>query len=149
MAQAEIRRFFLNVDPFKYAYFANPYERPYNEDGSYRADVTYHSLPKMNDASSTTLLPPNGFNIMREIDETSSKVNNFSTTLRMGVEYRFIEKLKFAGLASYTFTNNKTDNTMESIPMRLTPIGLVSIVKIRTGYTVRLHRLPGTTAVIS
>lgn len=100
----------LNVDPFKYAYFANPYERPYNEDGSYRADVTYHSLPKMNDASSTTLLPPNGFNIMREIDETSSKVNNFSTTLRMGVEYRFIEKLKFAGLASYTFTNNKTDN---------------------------------------
>ena len=34
----------LNVDPFKYAYFANPYERIYNEDGSYAADNTYYSI---------------------------------------------------------------------------------------------------------
>lgn len=29
------------VDPFKYAVFANPYEKPYNEDGSYAADLSY------------------------------------------------------------------------------------------------------------
>ena len=28
-------------DIFRYAYFANPYEKPYNEDGTYAADNTY------------------------------------------------------------------------------------------------------------
>ena len=40
----------LNVDPFKYAYFANPYERIYNEDGSYAADNTYYSITHANGA---------------------------------------------------------------------------------------------------
>ncbi len=30
-----------SIDPFKYAVFANPYEKPFNEDGSYAADFTY------------------------------------------------------------------------------------------------------------
>lgn len=30
----------MNVNPLEYAYYANPYERPYNEDGSYRGDYT-------------------------------------------------------------------------------------------------------------
>ncbi|MDA6840523.1 hypothetical protein OSL57_27790, partial [Escherichia coli] len=29
-----------SVDPFTYAYFANPYEKPYNDDGSYANDQT-------------------------------------------------------------------------------------------------------------
>lgn len=35
-------------DPFKYAYFANPYEKPYNADGSYCTDETYYTLGKYN-----------------------------------------------------------------------------------------------------
>lgn len=37
-----------NINPFTYAYFANPYESPYNTDGSYRADETYYSLGEYN-----------------------------------------------------------------------------------------------------
>lgn len=37
-----------SLDPFQYAYFANPYESPYNEDGSYRADETYYALGEYN-----------------------------------------------------------------------------------------------------
>ena len=33
-------------DPFQYAYFANPYEKPYNTDGSYCTDETYYTLGK-------------------------------------------------------------------------------------------------------
>src|SRR5690606_9869436 len=33
------------MDPFKYAVFANPYEKPYHEDGSYASDMTYRAIP--------------------------------------------------------------------------------------------------------
>ena len=33
-----------SVNPFTYAYFANPYERAYNDDGSYGSDNTFFSL---------------------------------------------------------------------------------------------------------
>lgn len=98
-----------SADPFSYAYFANPYERPYNEDGSYRADYTYYKLPKVNGNFDPTI-PPNGFNVLREMNETESKTDNFSTTARFNLDYSFFKQLKFSGLGSYSFTNNKSDN---------------------------------------
>ena len=63
----------MTVDPFKYAYFANPYETLYNSDGSYRSDRTYFNLAGINDGNlSDGVQPPSGFNIMREMKETSS-----------------------------------------------------------------------------
>lgn len=97
------------AEPFIYAYFANPYERPYNEDGSYRADYTYYKLSKVN-GNFDPSIPPNGFNMMREINETDSKADNFSTTARLNLEYTIFKQLKFSGLGSYAFTNNKSDN---------------------------------------
>ena len=64
-----------SVDPFKYAYFANPYESPYNADGSYRADETYYSLGEYNNLTGSykaPYIPACGFNIMREMNETES-----------------------------------------------------------------------------
>ena len=56
----------MNVDPFKYAYFANPYERPYNEDGSFRPDMTYFNLTSINEGAITPENQPTaGFNILR------------------------------------------------------------------------------------
>lgn len=98
-----------SADPFSYAYFANPYERPYNEDGSYRADYTYYKLARVN-GNFDPNIPPNGFNILREINETESKADNISTTARLNVDYTFFKQLKFSGLGSYSFTNNKSDN---------------------------------------
>ena len=51
------------VDLFKYAYFANPYESPYNEDGSYKADRTYYNLKSINGGGYDRYTPPNGVNI--------------------------------------------------------------------------------------
>ena len=97
-----------SINPFTYAYFANPYENPYNEDGSYRADETYYSLGEYNDRQiSSKIIPEGGFNIMREINETSSKTKNVSTTVRAGIDYRLFDNLRFVGLTSYTYATNK------------------------------------------
>ena len=99
----------LNVNPFEYAYFANPYEKPYNEDGSYRPDYTYHILRQAN-GGTETILPPNGYNIMREINETSSDVEDAAINLQLQLNYRISSKFNVNGLAAYSFINNKSDN---------------------------------------
>ena len=96
----------LNVDPFKYAYFANPYERVYNPDGSYAADNTYNTMAISN-GSVGVMEPENGFNIMREINETSSKSKNLSAQAIATLSYNIIDNLSFEGLASYGYTDNR------------------------------------------
>ena len=98
-----------NVNPFQYAYFANPYERPYNDDGSYRADETYFALDEAN-GGLIPRLPPNGFNIMREINETSSlsTSGNFNVTGNLTVN--ITDDLKFVGLASYSYISDNSEN---------------------------------------
>lgn len=44
------------------------------------------------------------------MNETESKTDNFSITSRFNLDYSFFKQLKFSGLASYSFTNNKSDN---------------------------------------
>lgn len=99
----------MNTDPFTYAYFANPYERPYNDDGSYSADQTYYSLAHAN-GSVAARLPENGFNIFREINETSNVAKNLSASLIANMSVRIIDNLTFEGLASYNYVTNTSDN---------------------------------------
>ena len=99
----------LNVDPFKYAYFANPYEKPYNADGSYAADETYFSIRDTNGATSLPL-PDGGFNIMRELNETSSKAKDFNLTTIANLSVSIFDNLNFEGLASFGYVNNNSDN---------------------------------------
>lgn len=99
----------LNVNPFQYAYFANPYEKPYNEDGAYRSDYTYYNLNQIN-GGREAILPAKGYNIMREINETSSDVKDVSASLMLSMNYTISSKFRFSGLLSYNFINNKSDN---------------------------------------
>ena len=102
-----------SVDPFSYAYFANPYERPYNEDGSYRADMTYQNLSAINDGNiSTDLLPSNGFNVLREIDETSGKNDKMTTSGSLNLRYNITSKLAVSGLVSYSYDHNKSEDVI-------------------------------------
>ncbi len=96
-----------STDPFTYAYYANPYERPYNEDGSYRTDYTYNSLPVVN-GDDYTQIDTRGFNIMREIDHTTSNTKDYTATGRLQGDLKILECLHLVGLASYTFSNNST-----------------------------------------
>ena len=98
-----------NVNMFKYAYFANPYEALYNSDGSYRADRTYFTLGPAN-GSYTQSLPENGFNIMREINETSSKATSSSTNIRGDLTINIAKGLTFNGLASFSYSSDYSEN---------------------------------------
>jgi len=101
------------VSPFKYAYFANPYEKAYNEDGSYAADNTYFNLGYYNGRGVEQVMPDNGFNILRELDNNYSKTVNTAGTLRGQADVKIIECLRFVGLASFTYSNNTTDKIIE------------------------------------
>lgn len=99
----------LSVDPFKYAYFANPYEKVYNEDGSYAADNTYYNLTHAN-GSYDVKLPKDGYNIFREINETSSETKNISASLIANLSVNILDNFIFEGLASYGYVSNMSDN---------------------------------------
>ena len=97
-----------SVDPFHYAYYANPYEAPYNPDGSYRADETWYNLGLIN-GSSVIPVYDRGYNVMRELDQTSNETVNNATTARAGIDIKIFKSLKFVGLASYSFGSNRTE----------------------------------------
>ena len=99
----------LGVNPFQYAYFANPYESPYNEDGSYRADETYWELRLIN-GDNTLQMPENGFNVMRELDHTNNETKNFSMQAIANLSVNITDHLSFEGMGSYGYVNDTGDN---------------------------------------
>lgn len=101
------------VNAFKYAYFANPYERAYNDDGSYAADNTYFNLGYYNGRGVEQVMPDNGFNILRELDNNSTTTVNTAGTVRAQAEVKILPVLRFVGLASFSYSNNSTDKVVE------------------------------------
>lgn len=99
-----------NMDPFRYAVFANPYEKPYNDDGSYAADMTYRSIP--NNVGSSSALYYSDFNMIRELRE--NKLTNTYGNVRgqFAVEYDFLRYFKFTGnlVGSYTSVQDKDES---------------------------------------
>ena len=87
-----------HFNPFSYAYYANPYEKPYNEDGSYAADNTSFSLDQAN-GNIVNILPDNGVNVIREIDETEQVGTSSALTLRGDMTWRLGEHFRLYGLA--------------------------------------------------
>jgi len=94
--------------PFQYAYYANPYEKPYNDDGSYAADNTSFSLDQAN-GGLIRILPDNGVNVMREIDETEQVGTSSALSLRGDMTWRLGEHFRLYGLASYSYSNDNSD----------------------------------------
>ena len=98
-----------NVSLFDYAYFANPYEQLYNADGSYRADETYLTISRTNGGAGNTI-PDNGFNLMREINETSSEANSTTFTIQGNTTINIVKGLTFTGLASFSYSGDMSEN---------------------------------------
>jgi len=97
-----------SFDIFKYAYFANPYEKPYNADGSYAVDETCFTVSPVN-GNVGIPLPSNGFNVMREINETTMNASSTSTQLRGDISWKIFNGFKLYGLAAFTFSNDDSD----------------------------------------
>ncbi len=100
------------VNPFTYAYFANPYHKAYDGD-DYAPDNTYFSLGYYNGRGQEDVMPTNGFNILRELNSNYTKTVNTAHTIRGQLDIRIIEPLHFIGLASYSFSNNSTDKVVD------------------------------------
>lgn len=86
---------------FKYAVFANPYERAYNPDGSYATDRTY-----LNTNLSTSQNPQvgyNDFNIIRELKENTRTSTAGQVRGQVGVEYTFLDDFRFQSTASFDY----------------------------------------------
>lgn len=102
------------VDAFRYAYFANPYEKVRNEDGSWAADNTYFSLGYYNGRGVEEVMPLDGFNILKELELNSTTTVNISNTLRAQADIRILEVLKFVGLLSWSYSDNSTDKIVDA-----------------------------------
>lgn len=102
------------VDAFKYAYFANPYEKVRNADGSWAADNTYFSLGYYNGRGVEEVMPLDGFNILKELELNSTTTVNISNTLRAQADIRILEVLKFVGLLSWSYSDNSTDKIVDA-----------------------------------
>ena len=102
------------VDAFKYAYFANPYEKVRNEDGSWAADNTYFSLGYYNGRGVEEVMPLDGFNILKELELNSTTPVTLSNTLRAQADIRILEVLKFVGLLSWSYSDNSTDKIVDA-----------------------------------
>lgn len=94
-------------DIFEYAYFANPYEKLYNEDGSYAADNTYRKMPFYN-GSYEVFFPENGYNVMREVNETSVVALSANANLNANLRYNITRNVVFSGIASFNYSEDKS-----------------------------------------
>ncbi|MFR7808631.1 MAG: hypothetical protein ACLU4N_04790 [Butyricimonas faecihominis] len=75
--------------------------------------MTYQNLSAINDGDiSTDLLPSNGFNVLREIDETSGKNDKMTTSGSLNLRYNITSKLAVSGLVSYSYDHNKSEDVI-------------------------------------
>ena len=58
----------------------------------------------------TVALPENGFNLMREINETSAKSTSGNFTLTGNTTVNITKDLKFVGLASFSYISDHGEN---------------------------------------
>lgn len=99
-----------NQDLFRYAYFANPYEKPFDSAGNYKADRTFYNLKEINRGGYDIYSPPNGFNILRELNETDNNAENISGTVTANIGYKINSLLRFSGIGSFAYTHNESEN---------------------------------------
>jgi TonB-linked SusC/RagA family outer membrane protein len=94
------------LDPFRYAMFANPYERPYNTDGSYAWDQSYRDL--RGDIGLSSYMNYENFNIVRELRENTLTTDYGNVRGQLGVEWKFLDGFQYRGSAVLNYTNVQT-----------------------------------------
>ncbi|MCK0131648.1 SusC/RagA family TonB-linked outer membrane protein [Flavobacteriaceae bacterium F08102] len=88
------------VNAIEYATFANTYERPYNDDGSYAYDRSYENT-KRRDFDEFQW----DFNMLEDLDKNSRKTKTFSTTFDAKIVYDITNNLSLESQFQYTNTN--------------------------------------------
>ncbi len=87
------------VNPLYYATFANPYERPYDENGNYAYDYSYEpELSKVKDGYMYD------FNMLKDLRENTAKTKYGSNQVNLQLEWKLFEGFMYslAGIVSNT-----------------------------------------------
>ena len=99
------------VNPFNYAVFANPYERPYDDKGNYASDLSYLSDNLTTDRASGYKFET--FNILREMNETKASQSGSDIDLTFNARYEVLPGLSLDFIArkalSYNMTTTEAD----------------------------------------
>ncbi len=85
------------VDPFEYATFANPYEKPYNDDGSYDADETYTGIYNYLTEEYRT-----DYNILEDMATSTRQNKTSSVTFDGRISYDLLKNLNIESQLQYT-----------------------------------------------
>ena len=89
------------IDPFTYASFANPYEKPYNADGSYAPDLTYvMTSSDVTDSYSGY----DHFNIMNELNNNTKTDMYGNIRGQLGLEYKFLKYFSYTATGVYNYS---------------------------------------------
>ncbi|NOU59608.1 SusC/RagA family TonB-linked outer membrane protein [Marinifilum caeruleilacunae] len=97
------------VDPLRYATFANPYEKPYNDDGSYAYDRTYnYYYSRMKEGYAYDL------NILEDLNANTNKTRYVSNSMNVKLEYKLFDGLMFSSQSTFSATNSH--NRKEIVP---------------------------------
>lgn len=90
------------VNPLNYAMYANPYEKPYNEDGSYAYDQTYNT-------TRSSIRPDFAwptFNILHDLNNNTSKSRYIDADIQLKLEWELIKGLMFTTHGVYNVNAN-------------------------------------------
>ena len=102
----------LPLIQFKYAIFANPYERPYDENGKYAADLSY--LGTNYTETTASGYKYDSFNILQELKETKQSQDGLDASLTFNVRYDIIPGLTISSIIRKGASYNTTTTEIEA-----------------------------------
>lgn len=94
------------LNPFNYVYSANPYDAPYNEDGTYNTDITVGGV---------------ALNIFENIDNNPSYINRLKLMGAFNLEWKIWDEIKYVTVAGIDFNQaiqyqyNKPESQLSGI----------------------------------
>ena len=91
------------VNPSYYATFANPYERPYDENGNYAYDYSYEpELSKVKDGYMYD------FNMLKDLRENTAKTKYGSNQVNLQLEWKLFEGFMYSLAGTVSNTSSYT-----------------------------------------
>lgn len=94
------------LNPFNYVYSANPYDAPYNEDGTYNTDITVGGV---------------ALNIFENIENNPSYINRLKLMGAFNLEWKIWDEIKYVTVAGIDFNQaiqyqyNKPESQLSGI----------------------------------
>lgn len=91
-----------------YATFANPYERPYDENGNIEYDRSYsYALSSLKDGYRSD------FNILEELHNNTSATNSLSARASLGLRWEILKGLQYSTTLAYNCNYANTESTLQ------------------------------------